>query len=437
MASIDRPTAGGNSGPIALRPEVAPMPEPASGRLGYSFDPIPRRIRENPRLKPIDRDVVAILIGFAVWRRDSCWAAVSGIASRLPAMRKGRSGSPSACDRTVQRSIDRLKAEGEIRHERVAKPDPDDPRNRTGWRFYFNWIAPPADPGRPPREVTKGPGEVTKRGGEVTKESGDSLVTQERLEVLEQDSTTFNVAALAPGGEEAPGPASIPTNRLPGPDASSLEATPATADRPPTEAEDSWFRARRGYDAPGLAVKLRSLLLDYRVVLRLGDGDVVAWEPYAGFRAFPPEAAYWMARLGPHLLAMLRPRAEPEATASEGSPDAGPAPASKVRDAAKVRAMIGALPGNPDPAAEMATARAIAAAIGDLKPKSLETFGWYASEVRRSGMPLDWLVTAFERACSRKARNRGKVLVGTIQRLKDQDPGRAGGRGRPPAGGRP
>ena len=212
MSTVHRSLAGGNSGPFALRTHVAPhqpapMPGPASGRLGYSFDAVPRRIRRNPRLKALDAQVVAILIGFAVWRRDSCWASVASISSRLPAIRPGRSGSRSACDRTVQRSIERLKAEGELRHERVPKPDPDDPRNRTGWRFYFNFIPIQSPNLSPPGEVTKVEGGVTKgsseagqRGGEVTKESGDSIVTQIRGEVLEQDTTTFNVAALASGG---------------------------------------------------------------------------------------------------------------------------------------------------------------------------------------------------------------------------------------------
>jgi len=434
MASIDRPTAGGNSGPIALRSEVAPMPEPASGRLGYSFDPIPRRIRENPRLKPIDRDVVAILIGFAVWRRDSCWAAVSGIASRLPAMRKGRSGSPSACDRTVQRSIDRLKAEGEIRHERVAKPDPDDPRNRTGWRFYFNWIAPLADPEHLPREVTKGPAKVTKAEGGVTKESGDSLVTQIRGEVSEQDTTTFNVAAPASGEKEIRVPESIPTNRQPGPDFPNPRP-PAAPDRPPTEAEIAWLRAR-GCNRSEAAEKLPRRLRDLGFLPVAGPS--VGWRPQSpSVGEFPPEAAFWARLLRPELSALFG--VNPAAT----SPEPGPAPAEaarvapKARDAGPVRALIGALPGHPDAEAELAAGRAIAIAIGDGKPKSVETFAWYAGEVRRGEMPVDWLLTAFERACSRRARNRGSVLVGTIQRLKDQDPGRAGGRGRPPAGGRP
>lgn len=419
MASIDRPTAGGNSGPIALRTEVAPMPGPAVGPLGYSFDAVPRRIRHNPRLKPVDAQVVAILIGFAVWRRDSCWASVASIASRLPAMRTGRGGSRSACDRTVQRSIDRLKAEGELRHERVPKPDPDDPRNRTGWRFYFNWAAP----AEPPGEVTKGPTGVTKPGGEVTKESGDSLVTQGRLEVLEQDSTTFNVAALASGGEEAVRiPVSLPTsNRLPGPDASAPDPSPPAP---------LWSDAEL---AEKLIRMVRAGGCDLKVEMDPERGEVIR-----PTRALAPEVIARLKRLRPHVLAYLKRRpgdsARPAIVPAEDAP-APDRPAARVREAGPVRALIGTLRGHPDgEAAELATGQAIAAAIGDGKPKSVETFAWYAGEVRRGDMPLDWLMTAFERACGRKARNRGKVLVATIQQLKDE---RTGGRGRPPAEGSP
>ncbi len=421
--SLDPVAAPVNSGSAPVCPEVthgqpAPMPDPAVGPLGYTFDAVPRRIRHNPRLKPVDAQVVAILIGFAVWRRDSCWASVASIASRLPAMRAGRTGSRSACDRTVQRSIDRLKAEGELRHGRVPKPDPDDPRNRTGWRFYFNWAAP----AEPPGEVTKGPAEVTKPGGEVTKESGDSLVTQLRLEVLEQDSTTFNVAALAPGGEEAVRiPVPLPTpDRLPGPDTSASDPSPSTP---------LWSDAEL---AEKLIRMVRAGGCDLKVEMDPERGEVIR-----PTRALAPEVIARLKRLRPHVLAYLKRRpgdsALPAIVRAEDAPAARPA--ARVREAGPVRALIGTLRGHPDgEAAELATGRAIAAAIGDGKPKSVETFAWYAGEVRRGDMPLDWLMTAFERACGRKARNRGKVLVATIQQLKDE---RTGGRGRPPAEGSP
>jgi hypothetical protein len=218
MASIDRPPAKGNLGPFGLRTEVGPnSPEPQSDprdeRLGYGFDPVPKSIRRNPRLKPFDADVLAVLLEFRIWRRDSCWTTINTVANRLRAIRPGRSGSPFVSQRTVQRSIARLKAEDCIRHQRVPKPDPDDPRNLTGWRFYLLFIPvePPAS--ESPREVTKAPGVVTKEspaalppapspGGEVTKESGDSLVTQGRGEVGELEPT-FNVAALAGAGNGA------------------------------------------------------------------------------------------------------------------------------------------------------------------------------------------------------------------------------------------
>ena len=130
--------------------------------LGYAFDPIPSAIRGDRRLKPVDHLVLAILISFAVWRRDSCWAAVASIAARLPALQPGRSGATGALGRTVQRSINRLKAAGYIRHERVARPDPDDPRNRTGWRFFFNFVpiqgTGRGDAGGPPGRAGVAPG---------------------------------------------------------------------------------------------------------------------------------------------------------------------------------------------------------------------------------------------------------------------------------------
>ncbi len=456
-------SAGSNSGPIASRPEVehdqgegpapAPAPAPAPGRgvpVGYDYDPFPRWIRSHPGLKPIDHRVLMILIGFAIWRRDSCWTTVKIIADHLDAIRPGPSRSTTASERTVQRSLGRLKAAGVIDHRRVPKPDPDQPSNGTGWRFYFLWpmiLAPEGPAGgvtKGPREVTKpakvepeGPGSPTPAFPGVTLESGDSRVTQVRGEVRELEPT-FNVA-LALGGEGGgpdPGHATGPGR----------PSEPAPSD-PPTAAEARWLNVTgctRREAAASLVKKLRDAGIDPSVEVR-PEGEWIACRPRTpSIRAIPPEAGYWMRRLKPHVLANLKGEPAPAAVGeAAGGPTSGDGvgPAAPVPKAVRgdVLARIDRHPGQPGPSADGELARAIGAALRDQKPESLATFLGFAGDVRRGGMSVGLLIGAFEQACGQGMRNRGAVLIAAVKkdRKLEHEGRRSSGRGTPPAEGRP
>ena len=83
----------------------------------------------------------AVLVELLRWRnqyRHSCWVTKDIIARNL-----------QCSDRTVQRSLRRLEDAGLIRPAVVSPPghpDPDDPRNRTGWRIHFPWLNPNPSP---------------------------------------------------------------------------------------------------------------------------------------------------------------------------------------------------------------------------------------------------------------------------------------------------
>jgi predicted transcriptional regulator len=100
--------------------------------INYAFDPIPKTAVDlvvSKNLKPIDSQILAILLRYRSRMRDSCWTTIPRLAKGV-----GRS------DSTVQRSLRRLKEIGLIRHMAVEVPDPDEPRNKTGWRFYFAFM---------------------------------------------------------------------------------------------------------------------------------------------------------------------------------------------------------------------------------------------------------------------------------------------------------
>ena len=137
LPSTTDPTTCPPSG--LARPQA---PRPSGRALGYKFDPIPRRAIDlvaSRELQPIDVEVLALLLRYRSRLRTSCWTTIARLATGI-----GRSES------TVHRSLRRLRAAGLIRHEQIAdrgEPDPDEPRNRTGWRFYFAWMDPtPASP---------------------------------------------------------------------------------------------------------------------------------------------------------------------------------------------------------------------------------------------------------------------------------------------------
>jgi DNA-binding Lrp family transcriptional regulator len=115
------------------RTETIP-PLTKANRLGYEFDPPPKFVLDlvcEKKLKRIDGDVLEMLLRFRRARRDSCWCAKSTIADKL-----------GVTPRTVQSSLKRLAALGIIQQVEMDVPDPDDPRNRTGWRIYFLWMMP-------------------------------------------------------------------------------------------------------------------------------------------------------------------------------------------------------------------------------------------------------------------------------------------------------
>jgi hypothetical protein len=130
---------------------------PASDRrIPYAFDPTPklvRQLRREKKLKRGDAEVLGVLLSFRRAFRDSCWCSVPKIAAEL-----------GISERTVQYALARLEAAGVIRQVRVAgpnQPDPDEPRNRTGWRVYFLFITertdlPPGPDRRPPEERRRG-----------------------------------------------------------------------------------------------------------------------------------------------------------------------------------------------------------------------------------------------------------------------------------------
>jgi hypothetical protein len=113
-------------------------------RIPYPFDATPKRVKELVKqgsLEPIDVLVLDELLRWRLHFVASCWCAVATIADNL-----------GYSSRTVSRSLGRLEAAGVIDQRRVPKPDPDEPRNKTGWRITFLWLAPPdyQPAGRPP-----------------------------------------------------------------------------------------------------------------------------------------------------------------------------------------------------------------------------------------------------------------------------------------------
>jgi hypothetical protein len=400
--------------------------------VGYSFDPLPSTIRRDLllKIKPIDHLVLAILISFAVWRRDSCWTTVKIVAARIRAIRPGRSHKPTACERTVQRSIERLKAAGLIDHRRVAKPDPDQPDNTTGWRFYFLW---PMDerPG-PRREVTKGPGEVTKgpgevtkgspdvptpassREGEVTKESGDSIVTQFRGDVREPEST-LNVAALAGEGDGEP---------------AAIVGPMATGE---TSRAVVWTHREL---AEKLVRSIRASGVDLRVELDPERGEVI--QPVrlsASARELPSGVIDRLKRLRPHVLAYLKGQSSPPGPEVADDQAGGRGPAPRVPRAARagVLARLGRLPGNPDASDVEATAAELARVLGPHRDeaRTAETFLGIARDVRRGALAADCAIRAFEEACGRGKEARGAAFVTAVKRWKRSRASGPGGR--PPA----
>jgi hypothetical protein len=125
---------------------------PSTGnQIGYPFDPLPKLaldLVEQGTITRTDYLVLVELLKFRRLYRGSCWTSKTTIAQALGITTK-----------TVQRSYRRLSDAGLIRTAEVAVPDPDEPRNRTGFRIHFLFIDAirPAGPEdrRPPWGRTK------------------------------------------------------------------------------------------------------------------------------------------------------------------------------------------------------------------------------------------------------------------------------------------
>ncbi len=92
-----------------------------------------RRKILNDRLRPVDADVLGVLLRYNRRRKDSCWSSKGIIARRI-----GRT------ERTVQHALRRLTERGFIAHVPVEAPEPDEPANRTGFRILLRFVHPDA-----------------------------------------------------------------------------------------------------------------------------------------------------------------------------------------------------------------------------------------------------------------------------------------------------
>ena len=390
----------GEPPPISLIPQARP--------LGYAFDPIPSAIRGDSRLKPVDHLVLAILLSFSVWRRDSCWTTIATIAARLPALRPHQSGSNSASQRTVQRSLERLKAAGYLRHEQVARPDLDDPRNRTGWRFYFNFV--PLNPlvqshqEKPTQSTHPSPIIPLSSSREMTPQSPDSLVTQERGEVFKESESTLNVAALARSEDrekttEVEPPVPEPARPV------ATDPPRASAAWTPREQAEKFFRRLRD----------RGLIL--KIALDPERGEVI--QTYGLTNSVEPiqeEEIAELRQLRPRSAAFLkgsRSQARHRLRFRESS--AGPT-SSGFRSGRGAVAAEAVMSGNRDDAIETRVSRALGEALNDRKLESQALFLGLAGEVRRGVLAEGCLQEAFEAACGRQVENRGAMLTVMVRR---------------------
>ncbi len=103
-------------------------------RIGYPFVPPPTlaldMVRDG-RIKLAELGLLTVLMRFTHDNRPSCWTTRGTLA---------KAASISVSE--VRRLLRSLQDAGLIRHVQVPKPDPVDPWNKTGWRFYFIWMDP-------------------------------------------------------------------------------------------------------------------------------------------------------------------------------------------------------------------------------------------------------------------------------------------------------
>lgn len=207
---------------------------PKGTPVGYRFDPVPAFVSAfllDRTLKPVDELVLKHLLRFRRFPHW-CWCAKAKLAAEV-----GRS------PRTVQRAFDRLGRAGLIEQRPLAGADPDDPRNRTGWRIVFLWIAPPGyTPGGGPNRAGKGAGKGRDGGGGETFLSPPPCPSPE--------------TPLSPGAETKLSPKHAGASNCPDEteqdenDDGAQDLTPPACDRGARE-ESSFSRLGRKEPAPG------------------------------------------------------------------------------------------------------------------------------------------------------------------------------------------
>ena len=429
-----------------VNPGGGPSPfraEPRRGaKLPYRFNAVPADLKRIPGLQPVDHVVLEIVLEFTTIYRDSAWCAMPTIAQRLA----GRSGRPAACVRTVQRSIKRLKAAGIIDHVKVSPPgkvDPDEPRNRTGYRFHFLFMAEGWTPGGGAPEVvtSKSPPPVTSKSPPpVTSKSPkkDVVVQREGTEIdppkpprggrgtefpqlrQRQRLTASTAAEPAPAGPSAP---------VPAPDGSSSRGSlPSSGPEPGME--------RRSGPGDGLAAFRAGLVAGATMPPPGGRPAIGGPDWMARLRAARPAApaAAVAAPMStqPAPVASpprgLMPRGRIEARAAETDDPillgelehlrlAGEAAAQREaaaianepRDLAELLPRIRERPWYPLEAAGL-----LARSFDDHKSQAY--YGLVCKEAFEGALDPADLADAYRQATSEKAREPGKVFTAAIQR---------------------
>jgi hypothetical protein len=240
---------------------------------------------------------------------------------------------------------------------------------------------------------------------------------------------TLNVAALAGPGEGDAGTAVEAIAAEEGAQATVEPSDPARAATPTRES--AWTDREL---AEKLVRRFRDRGLYPRIELDPAGLEIIRIDRRNPSADFLPGERDELARLRPHVLAYLNGRTGPVPPVAEGSDDAAGPPSRRVPDVvqAEVRALVGRLAGNADPAIEAKAARGLADALADHNPESLAFFSGLAGSVRRGELAEACLQGAFEAACGRKVRNRGAMFTSEVNRWIH-----ANRSGRPTAGGAP
>jgi hypothetical protein len=211
--SLHRSTAtslGQPAMPLNLRPRPGeqresagpalyqPGPEPQG--IGYTFvamPPIAFELCRQGKLQWSDLGTLEALIGYQNHVPGSCWTTIRAMAERM----ESNGNSLESNDRAVQRSLKRMFGVGLVGRRVVASPDPQEPANRTGYRYDFLWANDLMTPrilgeerlaeGRGDTHVTQRLGDTYVRQGVTPmSESPDTGVTQHRLNKLDRKKSS-------------------------------------------------------------------------------------------------------------------------------------------------------------------------------------------------------------------------------------------------------